>query len=105
VRFAGPRTAISDSTAHGVLNAVRELVSNAVRHGEAAKIRIAGEVRSGTLRVSVRDDGCGFDPANRPGQAEGHFGLDGIAERIERLGGTFEIKSAPGKGTKATIQI
>ena len=105
VRFAGPRTAISDSTAHGVLNAVRELVSNAVRHGEAAKIRIAGEVRSGTLRISVRDDGCGFDPANRPGQAEGHFGLDGIAERIERLGGTFEIKSAPGKGTKATIQI
>ena len=105
VRFAGPRTAISDSTAHGVLNAVRELVSNAVRHGEAAKIRIAGEVRSGTLRVSVRDDGCGFDPVNRPGQAEGHFGLDGIAERIERLGGTFEIKSAPGKGTKATIQI
>ena len=105
VRFAGPRTAISDSTAHGVLNAVRELVSNAVRHGEASKIRIAGEVRSGTLRVSVRDDGCGFDPVNRPGQAEGHFGLDGIAERIERLGGTFEIKSAPGKGTKATIQI
>ena len=105
VRFAGPRTAISDSTAHGVLNAVRELVSNAVRHGEASKIRIAGEVRNGTLRVSVCDDGCGFDPTNRPGQAEGHFGLDGIAERIERLGGTFEIKSAPGKGTKATIQI
>ena len=105
VRFAGPRTAISDSTAHGVLNAVRELVSNAVRHGEASKIRIAGEVRNGTLRVSVRDDGCGFDPTNRPGQAEGHFGLDGIAERIERLGGTFEIKSTPGNGTKATIQI
>ena len=105
VRFAGSRTAISDSTAHGVLNAVREIVSNAVRHGEATKIRIAGEVRSGTLRVSVRDDGCGFDPANRPGQAEGHFGLDGIAERIERLGGTFEIKSTPGNGTKATIQI
>ena len=53
----------------------------------------------------MRDDGCGFDPTNRPGQAEGHFGLDGIVERIERLGGTFEIKSAPGKGTKATIQI
>jgi signal transduction histidine kinase len=53
----------------------------------------------------VRDDGGGFDPANRPGQAEGHFGLDGIAERIERLGGTFEIKSTPGNGTKATIQI
>ena len=105
VRFAGQRSAISDSTAHGVLNAVRELVTNAVRHGSAGKIRIAGEVRNGSLRVSVRDDGSGFDLASRPGQAEGHFGLDGIMERIEKLGGTFEIMSEPGKGTKATIQI
>ena len=105
VNFTGPRSAISDSTAHGVLNAVRELVSNAVRHGGAAKIRVAGEVRSGTLRVSVRDDGCGFDPANRLGQAEGHFGLDGIVERIEKLSGIFEIESTPGNGTTATIQI
>ena len=105
VRFAGPRAAISDSTAHGVLNAVRELVANAVRHGEAANIRIAGEVHTGELNLSVRDDGCGFDLGNRPGQTEGHFGLDGIIERIERLGGTFKIESSPGNGTYAVISI
>ena len=105
VRFFGPRTAISDSTAHGVLNAVRELVANAVRHGGAKKIRIAGEVRAGTLSISVRDDGCGFEMGSRPGQAEGHFGLDGIAERIERLGGRFEIESSPGSGTKGKMTI
>jgi signal transduction histidine kinase len=105
VRFAGPRSAISDSTAHGVLNAVRELVANAVRHGRATKIRIAGEVRAGALRVSVRDNGCGFDLGSRPGQTEGHFGLDGIVERVERLGGSFEIKSSPDKGTYARIAI
>ena len=43
--------------------------------------------------------------ASRPGHGEGHFGLDGITERVERIGGTFEIKSAPGKGTKATLKI
>ena len=48
VQFEGPRAAISDLMAHGVLNAVRELVANAVRHGEATTIRIAGEVRAGT---------------------------------------------------------
>ena len=105
VRFAGPRSAISDSTAHGVLNAVRELVANAVRHGGASSIRIAGEVRTGALNVSVRDDGCGFDLARRPGQTEGHFGLDGIVERIERLGGTFNIESSPGSGTYAVISF
>ena len=105
VRFAGPRAAISDSTAHGVLNAVRELVANAVRHGGAANIRIAGEVHTGALNLSVRDDGCGFDLGNRPGQTEGHFGLDGIIERIERLGGTFKIESSPGNGTYAVISI
>ena len=105
VRFEGPRAVISDSTAHGVLNAVRELVANAVRHGGAKKIRIAGEVKTGVLNLSVRDDGFGFDPGRRPGQTEGHFGLDGIAERIERLGGTFEIESSPGKGTYAVISF
>ena len=105
VRFEGARTAISDSTAHGVLNAVRELVSNAVRHGNAEEIHIDGEVRNGTLHISVSDNGYGFDMVNRLGQDEGHFGLDGIAERIERLGGTFEITSTSGQGTKASIQI
>ena len=105
VRFVGPRSAISDSTAHGVLNAVRELVANAVRHGGASKIRIAGEVRTGELKLSVHDNGCGFDPSTRPGQSAGHFGLDGIAERIEHLGGRFVIDSTSGKGAKATIRM
>jgi len=105
VRFLGPRSAISDTTAHGILNAVRELVANAVRHGGATKIRIAGEVRTGALSLSVQDNGRGFDPSTRPGQSAGHFGLDGIAERVERLGGEFKIDSAPGKGARATIKI
>ncbi len=105
VRFSGPRSTISDATAHAVLNVVRELVANAVRHGKAKSVQIAGVVDSKGLEVSVHDDGCGFDVKARPRQEDGHFGLDGIIERLERIGGTFEIESTPGKSTCARIRI
>ena len=105
VLFSGQRSIISDATAHAVLNIVRELVANAVRHGKAKSVRISGSVDPKRLEVSVRDDGCGFDADARPRQEDGHFGLDGIVERIERLGGAFELESAPGKGTCATIKV
>ena len=79
--------------------------ADAVRHGGAANIRIAGKIHTGALNISVRDDGCGFDTSTRPGQTEGHFGLDGIIERIERLGGTFKIESSPGRGTYAVMSF
>ena len=105
VRFAGRRAAISDSTAHGILSVLRELTANAVNHGRATDVRIAGEVRADGIRLSVRDNGCGFDPATRPGQDNGHFGLDGIKERLNRLGGRIDIESAPGKGTYVRLSV
>ena len=105
INFSGPRQYISDTIAHGTLNIVRELVANAVQHGKAKSIQIAGVVDKAALEVSVRDDGCGFDTENRPGRDDGHFGLDGITERVERLCGTFEIESSPSKGTLARVKI
>ena len=105
VRFGVRRAQLSDSTAHAVLSICRELVSNAVLHGRAETVRIAGEAKDGAINFSVRDDGCGFDPAARPGQAEGHFGLDGIAERVKRLDGSFALESVPGKGTHVRITL
>ena len=105
VRFAGRRSQLSDSTAHALLSILRELTANARNHGHAGSIRIAGECRPGLLRFSIADDGRGFDPANRLGQDDGHFGLDGIRERLNRLGGTLAIDSAPGRGTYIRITI
>lgn len=105
IRFAGRRSLISDSTAHALLNIIRELVANAVRHGNASEIRIAGEVGKNGIMFSVKDNGCGFDAGHRPGQTEGHFGIDGIIERIERLEGTITIDSAPGRGTTVKLKI
>ena len=105
VRFNVPRSRLLDSTSHSILCIVRELAANAVRHGKARHVRIAGECHDGTISFSVRDDGIGFDTANCPGLSEGHFGLEGIRERVERLRGTFALESSPGEGTRADITL
>ena len=66
---------------------------------------MAGTNDDGVLACSVTDNGCGFDPDAAPGVLQGHFGLQGIRERIQQLGGTFRLESAAGRGTKAIIII
>ena len=105
IRFNVPRTAISDTTLHNVLRITRELVFNAIRHGRASAIRVAGAHEGSRLRFSVSDNGCGFNPNECPGPREGHFGLQGIHERIKRLGGEVKILSATGRGTKVSLSL
>jgi len=105
IRFNVPRKRLADNTAHAILRIVRELVVNAVRHGDATKIRVAGAIEGNDMRFSVQDNGTGFDPEKAPGFDEGHYGLVGIRERIDELEGEFTLVSTPGKGTKATIVL
>ena len=105
IRFNVPRTRLSDNTAHTLLRIVRELATNAVRHGQATEVRVAGILDGDRLLFSVRDNGSGFDPDNSPGASSGHFGLQGVRERLRRFGGTLSIESAPGRGTRAAGTI
>ena len=105
IRFNVRRAALSDNTAYAILRIIRELVVNAIRHGGAANVRIAGSLEPDRLLFSVKDDGCGFDPANRPGIAEGHFGLQGVSERVATLGGEIAFESRPNAGTKVTVTL
>lgn len=105
VRFNVPREMFSDNTAHAVLRILRELATNAARHGGATAIKIAGSAEGDVLRFSLADNGCGFDPDLAPGIAQGHFGLQGISERLARANGTMSIDSAPGRGAKVTVSI
>lgn len=105
VRFNVPRKLLSDNTAHTLLRIVRELVSNAIRHGGASEIKIAGTIDDRKLLFSVQDNGCGFDPSSSPGITEGHFGLQGIRERIERFDGTLKFDRVQPNGAKATISM
>ena len=105
VRFAVPRERFTENTAHAIICVIRELAINAVRHGKAKSLQVAGCVEDGKLLFSVKDDGCGFDAENAPGPEAGHFGLQGVQERIEAIGGTLEIQSGQGKGTKVSCCI
>ena len=105
IRFNVPRSLFTDNTAHALMRIIRELVLNAVRHGKATAVKIAGSRDGDTLLFSVRDNGCGFDPTTAPGIAQGHFGLQGVRERLRLLKGTLTIESSTGRGTKATARI
>ena len=105
IRFNVPRERLSDNTTHSILHIIRELASNAVRHGNATEMRIAGAIENDRLLFSVSDNGSGFDPENRPTATDGHFGLQGIQDRVDGLEGDMTIQSAPGKGTKVSISI
>ena len=108
VRFNVPRQRFSDATAHAVIRIIRELAVNAVRHGGADEIRVAGALDGAdrsVLAFSVSDNGRGFDPDQAPGLQQGHFGLSGIRDRIRGSNGTMAIVSAPGRGAKVKIKL
>ncbi len=76
---------------------LQESLANGFRHGGGADQRVTLNTRDGQLLVEIIDGGTGFDP--RTAVAGGHLGLAGMRERVEILGGTFSVESAPGAGT------
>ena len=76
---------------------LQESLANGFRHGGASDQRVELTRSDGQFVVEVTDSGRGFDP--QAVVADGHLGLAGMRERIEVLGGTFSVRSAPGKGT------
>lgn len=77
---------------------VQEGITNILKHSGADKAEIAVSFASGLVRVSVRDNGAGFDTA-QAGTAGRGTGLQGLRDRIELVHGTFRVESSPGKGT------
>ena len=105
VRTVGTPRKLPDLIAHGLLRVGQEAMTNAVNHGAATKVDILLEYGEDTVNLSVTDDGRGFDPARAAGAGAGHFGLQGIRERVKRMRGTFELKSNVGQGTRLTVRI
>jgi signal transduction histidine kinase len=83
-----------------VYRVVQEALHNASRHAEARKVRVAVRKERVELLLTVEDDGKGFDPELVRG-----LGLLGMAERVNHLGGAFEIRSRPGAGTLLTVSL
>jgi signal transduction histidine kinase len=88
-----------------VFRVCQEAMSNIYRHSEAESVLIQVAEADGMLRIEIEDDGKGFDPQNAGSPDRRHFGLMGIRERVEILGGTVDIDSAPGQGTRLKFQV
>ncbi len=87
-----------------IYRVVQEALNNAYRHAGGKDQRVQVGHALGRLIVDVVDDGPGFDPAN-PLIQNGHLGLEGMRQRVESMGGTFEIDAAPGRGTRIHAEL
>jgi signal transduction histidine kinase len=92
----------------GVYRVAQEALTNVVRHAHAQSVRVSLKREQGCLQLTVADDGRGFDPnaKARAGAANGngaHYGLQGLRERAQMIGGTLTVDSQPHRGT--TLQL
>lgn len=85
-----------------IFRALQELLGNAARHGRATMVKVHVDVGDDQARVSVDDNGKGFDSDVASGNG---LGLKLIRERVEMMGGTFELDSVPGKGTRVAFSV
>jgi len=86
-----------------LFRAIQELLGNAARHSQATQVKVLLDVGDDRVRVSVEDNGKGFDPDVV--QQGASLGLKLIRERAEMLGGTFELDSAVGRGTRISFAV
>ena len=86
-----------------LLMVVREAVYNSALHGNAQQIDIQVRYEPTRLALAVMDDGIGFDVDRQP--AEGHYGIIGMRERMQRVSGDFCLYSAPNSGTRVDLAI
>ena len=92
-------TGIPEEMAVAAFRITQEATTNVLRHAQANNLWIRLQRTPEGLALRISDDGQGFAPATCPAQ-EGQRGMSGMAERVEQLGGTLTITSAPGEGTQ-----
>jgi signal transduction histidine kinase len=84
----------------------QETLNNVGKHSGASRVTVSLEAENGSVHLRINDDGVGFDPASAAALlSEGHFGLAGMRERAEMVGGHLTIESAPGKGTSVALEM
>ena len=101
---SGEPFALGDQQKHELLMVAREALFNAILHGHPSAISTHMQFSSEALELRIDDDGLGFNASATPTES-GHYGLQGMRERMQRLGGTLAIESAPNRGTRICATI
>ena len=85
-----------------LIRVVNEALVNVMRHAKAGAVKVGYTLQDGGLRISIEDDGVGFDPGSVGSE---HLGLRIMRERLSAIGASLEVKSAPGNGTCLDIAV
>jgi ligand-binding sensor domain-containing protein/signal transduction histidine kinase len=104
-RVGGTFRPLPPQVENNLLRIGQEAVNNAVRHAQARTITVRLDFDARNVRLSVRDDGRGFDPPAASNGSNGHFGLVSMRERAEEMGGSVRVNSRPGEGSEVLVSV
>ena len=96
---------LDDDVSFFLFKSVRELLFNVIKHARADRIKVSVRREKNRIRISIQDDGVGFDFSKVQFSVNNlsGFGLFSMRERMEHFGGNFDVESKPGQGTRITL--
>ncbi|MBK8094872.1 MAG: sensor histidine kinase [Verrucomicrobiaceae bacterium] len=101
----GSPQAVPARAAGSLLLLTQEAVQNALNHGQATEIQVQVKFADEALHLTIEDNGHGFDSATVQPTAQGGLGLGSMKRRVDELGGTLQLTSAPRQGTRLHIEL
>lgn len=105
VEVTGPQSQLPEEMEQHLLRIAQEAVTNALKHAGAGRIAIRLQLEARNLHLRIGDNGRGFNAQDVFSSRAGHFGLIGMRERAERLGGELRLASNPGAGTEVEVTV
>jgi ligand-binding sensor domain-containing protein/signal transduction histidine kinase len=105
IHVGGTRRPVSAAMAAELVRIAQEAMTNAVRHAQAEHIDVTLLFEEKLLRITIKDDGCGFEDSPEVFRSDGHFGLTGMRERAAQIGAKFEVISKKGCGTEVRVDV
>jgi signal transduction histidine kinase len=105
VQVVGAPRKLNPAMERNLLRIFQEALANTVKHAYARTVDVELRYAPDNLALRVRDDGRGFDPGSLSPTGGGHYGLIGMRERAERIGGRLTLNSRPGEGTELLVEV
>ncbi len=105
VHVVGAPRKLDPTTEINLLRIFQEALANTVKHAHARTVDVELRYAPDSLALRVRDDGRGFDPQSLGSAGNGHYGLIGMRERAERIGGHLTLNSRQGAGTELLVEV
>ena len=105
VEVTGTGSKLPEEMEQHLLRIAQEAVTNVLKHAGASRIGVNLHLEAHNLHLRIGDNGRGFDQQDVFSSRAGHFGLIGMRERAERLGGELRLESNPGAGTEVEVTV